>query len=116
MTDPQAPLLQTRGLSKVYGRFTALHPTDITVEAGSIHGFLGKNGAGKSTLVKLVAGSERPTSGQILFRGEDITHLPLVRRIKETQVLFRSRRALCLEAQSILLPLRHLLFPRTFKI
>jgi ABC-type sugar transport system ATPase subunit len=80
VTDPQAPLLQTRGLSKVYGRFTALHPTDITVTEGSIHGFLGKNGAGKSTLVKLIAGSERPTSGQILFRGEDITHLPLVRR------------------------------------
>lgn len=80
MTDPGAPLLQTRGLSKVYGRFTALHPTDITVGEGSIHGFLGKNGAGKSTLVKLIAGSERPTSGQILFQGEDITNLPLVRR------------------------------------
>ena len=80
MTDPDAPLLETRGLSKVYGRFTALHPTDITVRAGSIHGFLGKNGAGKSTLVKLIAGSERPTAGQILFKGEDITGLPLVRR------------------------------------
>ena len=77
MTNPEPPLLQTRGLSKVYGRFTALHPTDITITAGSIHGFLGKNGAGKSTLVKLIAGSERPTSGQIYFRGEDFTQLPL---------------------------------------
>lgn len=80
MTVADAPLLETRGLSKVYGRFTALHPTDITVRAGSIHGFLGKNGAGKSTLVKLIAGSERPSAGQILFQGEDITNLPLVRR------------------------------------
>lgn len=75
-----APLLQTVGLTKVYGRFTALEPTDLTVHEGDIHGFLGKNGAGKSTLVKLIAGSETPTAGRILFRGQDITHLPLARR------------------------------------
>jgi ABC-type sugar transport system ATPase subunit len=80
VTDGAAPLLETRGLTKVYGRFTALAPTDIRIEAGSIHGFLGKNGAGKSTLVKLIAGSETPTSGRIFFRGQDITPLSLARR------------------------------------
>lgn len=80
MTEAGAPLLETRGLTKVYGRFTALAPTDVVIHQGTIHGFLGKNGAGKSTLVKLIAGSETPTAGQILFKGEDITHLPLARR------------------------------------
>lgn len=80
MTQQGTPLLETRGLTKDYGRFTALAPTDLVVHQGSIHGFLGKNGAGKSTLVKLIAGSEIPTAGQILFKGQDITHLPLTRR------------------------------------
>jgi ABC-type sugar transport system ATPase subunit len=80
VTDAGAPLLETKGLTKVYGRFAALEATDIQIHAGSIHGFLGKNGAGKSTLVKLIAGSETPTRGQILLKGEDITHLPLARR------------------------------------
>ena len=80
MTDPEVPLLEVRDLSKTYGRFTALEPTSIGVRSGSIHGFLGKNGAGKSTLVKMIAGSETPTSGSIWFRGEDITSLPLARR------------------------------------
>lgn len=80
MTAADALLLETKGLTKVYGRFTALAATDIQIHAGSIHGFLGKNGAGKSTLVKLIAGLETPTRGQILLKGEDITHLPLSRR------------------------------------
>jgi len=80
VTSPDTPLLEVRGISKSYGRFTALEPTDITVTAGSIHGFLGKNGAGKSTLVKIIAGSTAPTSGSIRFRGEDISDLPLARR------------------------------------
>lgn len=80
MSEVAAPLLETRGLTKVYGRFTALEPTDVTIHEGSIHGFLGKNGAGKSTLVQLLAGSVPPTAGQVLFRGQDITALPLARR------------------------------------
>lgn len=74
------PLLQTRALTKTYGRFTALEPTDMTIHAGAIHGILGKNGAGKSTLVKLIAGSEAPSGGKILLKGEDVTDLPLARR------------------------------------
>jgi ABC-type sugar transport system ATPase subunit len=80
MSEDGVPLLETRGLTKLYGRFTALEPTDVKIHAASIHGFLGKNGAGKSTLVKLIAGSETPTAGQIYFKGEDITHYSLSRR------------------------------------
>lgn len=80
MTAEDAPLLETRGLTKVYGQFTALAPTDLVISSGAIHGILGKNGAGKSTLVKLIAGSETPTGGSILLKGQDITNLPLARR------------------------------------
>lgn len=82
MKAVEPPLLETRGLTKRYGPFTALAPTDLTITAGTIHGFLGKNGAGKSTLVKLLAGSEAASGGTILFRGTDITHLPLAERRK----------------------------------
>ncbi len=80
VTATSAPLLEVIGLAKSYGSFQALTPTDITIRKGSVHGFLGKNGAGKSTLVKMIAGSVQPTSGRILFQGQDITHLPLARR------------------------------------
>ena len=81
MSEPRAEvLLEVRGLSKTYGHVAALEPTDITVRAGSIHGFLGKNGAGKSTLVGLIAGSITPTAGTVHFRGRDITALNLAQR------------------------------------
>ncbi len=66
-------VLQTRRLEKKYGDNYALEPLDVSIKAGSIHGFLGKNGAGKSTLVGMIAGSVRPTAGTILHEGVDIT-------------------------------------------
>lgn len=66
-------VLETRGLEKRYGDNYALEPLDVSIKAGTIHGFLGKNGAGKSTLVGMIAGSVRPTAGVILHEGVDIT-------------------------------------------
>jgi len=66
-------VLQTRRLEKKYGDNYALEPVDVSIKAGSIHGFLGKNGAGKSTLVGMIAGSVRPTAGTIVNEGVDIT-------------------------------------------
>ncbi|SDT09742.1 sugar ABC transporter ATP-binding protein [Microlunatus soli] len=75
-----APLLEVRGVSKRYGEAWALHPLDLTITEGSIHGLLGKNGAGKSTLMGIIAGSITPTSGQVIFRGQDITGSSLAAR------------------------------------
>lgn len=75
-----APLLEVRGVCKRYGDAWALHPLDLSISEGSIHGLLGKNGAGKSTLVGIIAGSIAPTSGHVFFRGEDITHVGLAQR------------------------------------
>jgi ABC-2 type transport system ATP-binding protein len=55
--------LSARGLSKRYGKTTALDAVDLEVEAGELVGLLGPNGAGKSTLVKSACGLVRPTAG-----------------------------------------------------
>jgi ABC-2 type transport system ATP-binding protein len=62
--------LSVRGLSKRYGRTTALGAVDLEVEAGELVGLLGPNGAGKSTLVKIACGLVRPTAGEAHVAGE----------------------------------------------
>src|SRR4051812_46469636 len=58
-----ASALAVRGLSKRYGRVTALAGVDLEVAEGELVGLLGPNGAGKSTLVKIAAGLVRPRGG-----------------------------------------------------
>ena len=60
--------VETVGLTKRFGAFTALDEVSIKVRPGSFHALLGENGAGKSTLVKCVMGFYRPTAGQLLVR------------------------------------------------
>jgi branched-chain amino acid transport system ATP-binding protein len=66
-------LLAAEGLTKLFGRLTAVNRVDIAIEPGEIVGLIGPNGAGKSTLVNLITGMETPTAGRITFNGEDIT-------------------------------------------
>jgi ABC-2 type transport system ATP-binding protein len=65
-------VIETRGLTKTYGRVAALKALDLSVSGGSIFGFLGPNGAGKSTAIKLLLGLARPTSGSASVFGNDI--------------------------------------------
>jgi ABC-2 type transport system ATP-binding protein len=58
-----APRLTFDGISKQFGRHTALHPLTLSLEPGEIMGFLGPNGAGKTTAIHLALGFIRPTSG-----------------------------------------------------
>ena len=67
--EPSARLLETRSLSKRFGRVQALNGVDVSVHAGSVLALLGDNGAGKSTLVKILSGAYRPDSGEILIDG-----------------------------------------------
>ena len=71
LTSPEdgALALQVRGLAKAYGRRTALHGVDVTLQRGELVGLLGPNGAGKSTLVKSVCGLVRPSAGSITVFG-----------------------------------------------
>ena len=67
------PLLEARGVTKLYGQLTALSAVDFAVEQGALHGLIGPNGSGKSTLLKCLAGAELPTSGRIDFLDRDVT-------------------------------------------
>ncbi|HXV42640.1 MAG TPA: ABC transporter ATP-binding protein, partial [Anaerolineae bacterium] len=67
------PVIETRQLTKRYGRFTALDNLDLRVEPGTLFGFIGPNGAGKTTTLRMLAGLLEPTSGQISLHGQDIS-------------------------------------------
>jgi branched-chain amino acid transport system ATP-binding protein len=66
-------ILETRGLTKQFSGFTAVKSVDLSVKEGTIHALIGPNGAGKSTVFNLLTKFLVPTSGQIFYRGEDIT-------------------------------------------
>ena len=66
-------VLQTRKLTKEFKGFVAVDHVDLNVQRGSIHALIGPNGAGKTTCFNLLTKFLIPTSGQILFNGDDIT-------------------------------------------
>jgi branched-chain amino acid transport system ATP-binding protein len=69
-------LLSVRNISAQYGRARILSEVGFDVAEGEIVSVVGANGAGKSTLVRVISGMLRPSAGQILFRGQDITAMP----------------------------------------
>ena len=69
----RGPSLETIGMTKTFGRFTALDNVSIKVPAGTFHALLGENGAGKSTLVKCVMGFYSPDKGTLLLDGTEVT-------------------------------------------
>ncbi len=68
-------LLRLKSLNKTFNDFCALVDIDFSVNEGEIVGLVGPNGAGKTTLFNLICGRYKPSSGNILFREIDITHL-----------------------------------------
>jgi branched-chain amino acid transport system ATP-binding protein len=70
------PVLRTEGLTVRFGGLTALNGVNFQVRQGEICAVIGANGAGKSTFFNCLTGVLRPTSGHIVFNGEDITGLP----------------------------------------
>lgn len=76
MTD----LLQVCDLSKRFGGLLASNHLNLQVTLGETHALIGPNGAGKSTLMNQLSGEIAPSEGRILFRGRDITSLPVYER------------------------------------
>ncbi|MBC3869356.1 ABC transporter ATP-binding protein [Undibacterium oligocarboniphilum] len=66
-------ILETKRLTKEFKGFTAVNAVDLQVQRGHIHALIGPNGAGKTTCFNLLTKFLVPTSGQILFNGQDIT-------------------------------------------
>jgi branched-chain amino acid transport system ATP-binding protein len=66
-------ILQTRGLTKEFKGFVAVNGVDLAIRRGTIHALIGPNGAGKTTCFNLLTHFLTPTSGQIVFKGREIT-------------------------------------------
>jgi branched-chain amino acid transport system ATP-binding protein len=88
------PLLEVKELSASYGDIRALTDVSIEVEEGAIVAVVGANGGGKSTLLKTIAGLLRPSSGQILFMGENLEGLSTKHRVDRGIVLVPEGRRL----------------------
>ena len=73
-------MLEIKDLFVSYGMMEVLHGISLKVEDRELVSVIGPNGAGKSTLIKTVMGLVKPTSGQILYNGQDITNLPAHKR------------------------------------
>ena len=69
-----APLLQTQDLSMHFGGVRAVRHVNFSLAEGELRCLIGPNGAGKSTFFKMLTGQLEPTHGQVLFRGQDISH------------------------------------------
>jgi len=76
------PLLETRGLCINFGALAATRDVNLRLDAGARHALIGPNGAGKTTLINLLTGVLKPTAGQVLFKGRDITTIAQADRVK----------------------------------
>jgi branched-chain amino acid transport system ATP-binding protein len=71
----EGPILSTRGLTRDFGEFRAVDEVSLDFRRGSMTGLIGPNGAGKTTLFNMIAGELKPSAGQVLLNGEDVTGL-----------------------------------------
>jgi ABC-type branched-subunit amino acid transport system ATPase component len=75
-------LLETRNLSKNFGALAASRDISFRLEPGARHALIGPNGAGKTTFINLLTGVFKPSQGQVLLKGRDITADTQARRVK----------------------------------
>jgi branched-chain amino acid transport system ATP-binding protein len=75
-------LLRTEKLRKYFGVVSAADDVDLQIEEGVLTSVIGPNGAGKTTLINLLTGNIPADSGKVFFCDEDITHLPIHKRVK----------------------------------
>ena len=75
-------VLETKSLDKHFGGIVAANQVSLSIEKGARHALIGPNGAGKTTVVNLLTGVLKPTAGQILLDGNDITQLQPHQRVR----------------------------------
>jgi ABC-type branched-subunit amino acid transport system ATPase component len=73
--------LETRGVEKSFGGLRVTRDLSLNVMQGARHALIGPNGAGKTTVINLLTGVLRPNAGRILLEGQDVTDLPVYRRV-----------------------------------
>jgi sulfate transport system ATP-binding protein len=72
--------IEIEELAKEFGQTRALHPVSLSIPSGALVALLGPSGSGKTTLLRILGGLEFPTSGRVLFSGEDATGLSVQER------------------------------------
>lgn len=75
-------LLETKGLTRIYGGLTAVDGVDFALPQGEVHALIGPNGAGKSTFVGMISGRIPASAGEVWFDGQNVTALPAHARIR----------------------------------
>ena len=75
-------VLETAALQKNFGGLTAVNNLSLRIEKGARHALIGPNGAGKTTVINLLTGVLRPSSGQIMLEGANITSLEAYKRVR----------------------------------
>ncbi|QTF07453.1 sulfate ABC transporter ATP-binding protein [Brenneria izadpanahii] len=65
--------IEIRNINKQFGQFQALNQINLAIHSGELVALLGPSGCGKTTLLRIIAGLERPDSGNIIFHGEDVS-------------------------------------------
>jgi putrescine transport system ATP-binding protein len=75
MSD-QTPVISIRSVTKRFGKLAAVDKVSLDITAGEFFVLLGPSGCGKTTLLRMIAGFELPTEGQILIDGQDMAGIP----------------------------------------
>lgn len=73
-------VIELRKVRKTFGDFVAVEEADFTIREGEFFAMLGPSGCGKTTTLKMIAGFEQPTSGQVILNGEDVSRVPPYKR------------------------------------
>jgi spermidine/putrescine transport system ATP-binding protein/putrescine transport system ATP-binding protein len=76
MTEGKQPIIEIRNVSKRFGKVTAVDNISLDIRAGEFFVLLGPSGCGKTTLLRMIAGFEMPTEGQIIIDGQDMSLVP----------------------------------------
>ncbi len=76
MTEAPKPIIQIRNVTKRFGKMVAVDDVSLDIMAGEFFVLLGPSGCGKTTLLRMIAGFELPTEGQILIDGQDMAGIP----------------------------------------
>jgi len=74
-------LLEVRNVTKAFGSLVAVRDVSMAVEAGELRAIIGPNGAGKTTFFNMICGYFSPTSGSVVFDGQDVTQVPAHKRV-----------------------------------
>ncbi len=82
------PLLEIRGVTKKFGNYSAVNNVDLNIYKGELFCLLGGSGCGKTTLLRMLAGFEHPSSGNIIIDGKNMSEVPPYQR--PTNMMFQN--------------------------